>query len=230
MASSTPLTVLLVEDDLVFQDVFRRVFTEMPGNWQIQAVGDGAAALQALAQSKQGFALALVDIGLPDMLGTQVIAAIRHRFAQLPILVTTTFQSERTFLEAVRAGAQGYLLKNETTISLRAAIEHVLQGQYPVSPALARHLFHLAGAAPHAGSPQKVLAPSALSDAVKLSARELELLNHLANGHSYAECAQLMRVSLSTVQSHIRNTYRKLQVKNHRQALNKIQSMGSETP
>lgn len=178
MASSTPLTVLLVEDDLVFQDVFRRVFTEMPGNWQIQAVGDGAAALQALAQSKQGFALALVDIGLPDMLGTQVIAAIRHRFAQLPILVTTTFQSERTFLEAVRAGAQGYLLKNETTISLRAAIEHVLQGQYPVSPALARHLFHLAGAAPHAGSPQKVLAPSALSDAVKLSARELELLNH----------------------------------------------------
>jgi DNA-binding NarL/FixJ family response regulator len=160
--------------------------------------------------------LALIDIGLPDISGIDVIAAVRQRFAELPILVTTAFTSEETFLSAIRAGANGYLLKGDSDLSMCHSIELVLQGQYPVSPALARHLFRLAG------GPNVKHMPNDLN----LSKRELELLQFIAKGCSYASCADVMNISLSTVQTHIRNMYRKLEVSNQRQAITKAQSAG----
>lgn len=214
---STPaISVLLVEDDLVFQDVFVRVFALLQGDWEIHAFHDGASALAALAEPDCHFGLALIDIGLPDMSGIDVIVAARLRLAELPIMVTTAFSAEETFLSAIRAGAHGYLLKGDAEASLAHSIELLMAGQYPVSPALARHLFRLAGS------------PSAmpLSNGVSLSRRELELLQLIAKGSSYANCAEEMRISLSTVQTHIRNMYRKLEVNNQRQAIVKAQSSG----
>jgi len=216
-----PLQVLLVEDDLVFQDGLRRVFAQMPDDWEIHAVQKGADALQVLANLQTDLDLALVDIGLPDMSGIDVIAAVRSQFADAPILVTTSIQAEATFLDAVRAGARGYLLKGETVLSLTQSIRLVLQGQYPVSPALARYLFKLAKV-PSPSQPHTPTASAQAPDLSQISEREWEVLQHIAQGHSYARCAELMHVSLSTVQSHIKNTYRKLGVNNHRQAMNKI--------
>lgn len=223
-----PLQVLLVEDDLVFQDGLRQVFAQVPGDWEIHAVQKGADALQVLADLQTNLALALVDIGLPDMSGIDVIAAVRSQFADVPILVATSFQTEATFLDAVRAGATGYLLKGETVLSLSQSIRLVLAGQYPVSPALARYLFKLAKvpslspSLPHTPSTSATGASAQAPDLSQISEREWEVLQHIAQGHSYARCAELMHVSLSTVQSHIKNTYRKLGVNNHRQAMNKI--------
>jgi DNA-binding NarL/FixJ family response regulator len=208
--------ILLVEDDLVFQETFVRVFAKLPGEWEIQAYQDGASALQALGQPHAQFKLALVDIGLPDITGIEVIAAARQRFTELPVLVTTAFTAEETFLSAIRAGASGYLLKGDTEAALGHSIELVLQGQYPVSPALARHLFRLAGAP----------CASTKANKLNLSPRELELLQLIAKGCSYATSAEVMNISLSTVQTHIRNMYRKLEVSNHRQAITKAQSAG----
>jgi DNA-binding NarL/FixJ family response regulator len=218
--SGVPLTphsnVLLVEDDLVFQNTFVRVFDLMAGEWKIHAFQQGSSALQVLAKPDCHFDLALIDIGLPDISGIDVITAVRHRFAELPILVTTAFTSEETFLSAIRAGANGYLLKGDSDLSMRHSIELVLQGQYPVSPALARHLFRLAG------GPNVKHMPNDLN----LSKRELELLQFIAKGCSYASCADVMNISLNTVQTHIRNMYRKLEVSNQRQAITKAQSAG----
>ena len=208
--------VLLVEDDLVFQNTFVRVFDLMAGEWKIQAFQQGSSALQVLAKPDCHFDLALIDIGLPDISGIDVITAVRHRFAELPILVTTAFTSEETFLSAIRAGANGYLLKGDSDLSMCHSIELVLQGQYPVSPALARHLFRLAG------GPNVKHMPNDLN----LSKRELELLQFIAKGCSYASCADVMNISLNTVQTHIRNMYRKLEVSNQRQAITKAQSAG----
>jgi DNA-binding NarL/FixJ family response regulator len=216
VSTHTLSKVLLVEDDLVFQETFVRVFAKMPGDWEIQPHQDGASALQALRQPHAQFKLALIDIGLPDITGIEVIAAARQRFADLPVLVTTAFTAEETFLSAIRAGASGYLLKGDTEAALGHSIELVLQGQYPVSPALARHLFRLAGA-PHV---------TTMTNRLNLSPRELELLQFIAKGCSYATCADVMNISLSTVQTHIRNMYRKLEVSNQRQAITKAQSSG----
>ena len=117
---SQPISkVLLVEDDLVFQGTFVRVFAKMAGDCEIHAFQDGASALEALSQPQAQFTLALIDIGLPDITGIEVIAKARLRFAELQILVTTTFSAEDTFLLAIRTGANGYLLKGDTEAALR---------------------------------------------------------------------------------------------------------------
>jgi DNA-binding NarL/FixJ family response regulator len=218
MPESSSLHVLLVEDDLVFQDRFRRVFALLGGEWKIHAHQTGGAALQAIDEDRYRFELALIDIGLPDISGVEVIARLRRRFADLPILVTTVFSAEETFLSAIRAGARGYLLKGDSDPQLAQSIEQIMRGEYPVSPALARHLFRLAGSS------------HAPSSATKLSPRELELLQWLSKGESYASCAEKMGISFSTVQTHIRNMYRKLDVNNHRQAIHKAQSSGLLQP
>jgi two-component system nitrate/nitrite response regulator NarL len=214
------LPVLLVEDDPAFQETFARVFTQMGGDWKIHPFMDGASALRAVAEPGRRFELALIDIGLPDMSGIDVIAALRGRYADLPILVTTVFSAEETFLSAIRAGARGYLLKSDTELSLLRSIDQVMLGQYPFSPALARHLFRLAG------SPS--MRP--VENSLKLSPRELELLQLISRGHSYVSCAEAMKISVSTVQTHIRNMYRKLEVCNQRQAITKAQSSGLLNP
>jgi two-component system nitrate/nitrite response regulator NarL len=216
LPNTSALPVLLVEDDLVFQETFARVFAQLGGDWKIHAFQDGASALQAVAEPGRRFELALIDLGLPDMSGIELIAALRGRFADLPILVTTAFSAEETFLSAIRAGARGYLLKGDTELSLLQSIEQVMRGQYPFSPALARYLFRLAG------SPSAMPAESSL----RLSPRELELLQLISKGHSYGRCAEVMQISVSTVQTHIRNMYRKLEVSNQRQAISKAQSSG----
>jgi two-component system nitrate/nitrite response regulator NarL len=214
--NTSSLFVLLVEDDPVFTKTFDRVFAKLGKDWKIHLAPDGNTALKMLAQADVNYDLALVDIGLPDITGIDVIAAVRSRHPEMPVLVTTTFTSEDTFLSSIRAGARGYLLKSDTETALVNAVESVLQGQYPVSPALARYLFRLAGA------------PTAVANANKLnlSSRELELLQYLAQGNSYTSCAEVMNISLSTVQTHIRNMYRKLEVSNQRQAIKKAQASG----
>lgn len=188
-----------------------RVFAQMPGPWSVEVAADGATALRKLAAAGSDVDLVLVDIGLPDMSGLEVISAARARSADLPILVTTVLATEETFLTAIRAGARGYLIKGDSEISLATSIDQVMRGQYPFSPALARHFFKLAGAPSTAPEP----------NTMNLSPREVELLRHIAKGHSYASCADVMNISLSTVQTHIRNMYRKLEVSNQRQAIGK---------
>ena len=208
--------ILLVEDDVGFQRIFQRVFAMLEGAWQIHAVEDGAGALKALQASTHSFSLALVDIGLPDMSGIDVIAAAHRRFAGLPILVNTAFSDEDTFLSAIRAGARGYLLKGDAEMMLRDSIRRVLQGENLVSPSFVKILFRTAGAPPALNSPNRF----------HLSPRELALLQYIANGNSYAECATVMKITLSTVQTHIRNMYSKLEVRNQRQCIRKARSSG----
>ena len=156
-------------------------------------------------------------MGLPDLSGIEVIKLAYGQCRHTPIIVMTTFSNEESFLAAIRAGASGYLLKLEPEHALAIALDDVLQGNYPVSPPMARHLFRLSG------SPVFKQAEPALD----LSPRELDLLRHLAQGLSYAECAQCLGITLSTVQSHSRNVYRKLNVSNQTQAINRARATGA---
>jgi len=219
MAKKTMNSVLLAEDDPASIDQLERVIARFPEPWQIHSAqtGGGALALLKPRSLPHPLTLAVIDIGLPDMSGIDVIAQVHKKLPRLPILVSSNFQTEATFLEAIRAGAHGYLLKSDADTAMGYAIERVLGGEFPVSPALARYLFKLAGSP--AASPER-------SNAFKLSLREQELLQIIANGGSYSNCAEKMHISLSTVQTHVRNIYRKLEVRNGRQAINKAKSAG----
>lgn len=219
MSKNSPPCALLAEDNPACLDALIRVISHLPQPWHFHSAqtGAGALALMNARDLPNPFTLAIIDVGLPDMSGIEVIAALHQSSPKLPILVSTNFQTEETFLAAIRAGAHGYLLKSDSDVALAHSIHRVLGGEFPVSPAVARYLFKIAGAP--AAAPQN-------ENTLKLSRREQELLQNIANGHSYSSCADTMHISLSTVQTHIRNIYRKLEVRNGRQAINKAQSAG----
>jgi two-component system, NarL family, nitrate/nitrite response regulator NarL len=219
MTSPSPPPIrqaLIVEDDPTFLRAIRETLGRMQTPWQTYGCGTGGEALAYCREPYARLDLALVDLGLPDIGGVAVIRAVRARFPEIPILVISVVASDASVLDAIRAGAVGYLLKGDASLSMARAIDLVLQGSYPISPSLARCLFMLAGHAPDARSAE-------LPD---LTPRESELLRLIAAGHSYAEAAQCMDISLSTVQAHIRSLYRKLEVHSQTQAISKAREEG----
>lgn len=164
----------------------------------------------------------LVDLGLPDRPGLEVIRRCRVLQPACASMVLTIFGDEVNMLSAFEAGASGYLLKDGTESDLATHILSLHAGGSPMSPTIARQLLvrwrgHGAGpAAPAAAAPE--------ADA--LSPRETEVLSLIARGFTYAEVAARMGVLLSTVQSHVRNIYGKLDVHNKAEAVFEARQLG----
>lgn len=210
--------ILIVEDNNVFAGQIAKAVGRVNAGYQISLCRTGKQALDLVQDAGEHFDLALVDLGLPDISGIEVIHEVRRRFADIPIMVISVISAESAVLAAIRAGARGYILKGESEALTATAIEDVLCGNYPISPALARSLFKLAGAnAPSA---------SAANNPFDLSPREFETLKHIARGHNYSEVAKLMGISMSTVQSNIRNLYRKMDAHSQMQAVAKARDAG----
>lgn len=213
MPADAPPEVLLVEDDPNFAArICASVMLWRP-DARITQCTTGKEAVALIAASQQPADLALVDLGLPDMEGSTVIAAARQRSAETPILVVSLLSSERAVIAAIRAGANGYIIKDDSGQSIAAAIADVIAGNYPLSPALARHLFRL------------VAGPAPQSDIV-LTDRETDTLRCIGRGLTYQQTATEMGISLSTVQSHARNLYRKLKIHSQTQAAIKARDRG----
>jgi two-component system nitrate/nitrite response regulator NarL len=206
--------VLIVEDDPAFTRLLSNAVHKLSSPWVPRCFETATDALSYAQSDRAQLEIALVDLGLPDLSGIEVVRELRSRFADIPILVVSVISSERSVLAAIRAGARGYILKDDPETSVLQAMQEALQGNYPISPALARYLFKLAGSE----------TPSA--DIPALTPKELELLQHMAKGCSYTEAARRMHISVSTVQTHIRNLYRKLDVHSQVQAVTKAQDRG----
>jgi len=206
--------VQIVEDDPAFTELLSQAVRKLSPVHVPVCFESGAAALAFADSGSHPVGLALVDLGLPDMSGVDVVRELRRRMPDVPILVVSVISSERSVLSAIRAGARGYILKDDPETSVLQAIQETLNGNYPISPALARYLFKLAGSE----TPSAEIPP--------LTPKELELLQHMAKGCSYIEAARRMSVSVSTVQTHIRNLYRKLDVHSQVQAVTKAQEQG----
>lgn len=215
-SSTRPRAILIVEDNPQFAKEVLRAIEVLRIGGPVLVCRDGGAALAAIGRDGVAIDLALIDLGLPDCDGVDVIRAVHGRFPDAPIMVISVASSEARVLEAIRAGARGYLLKGDPGAEMASAIDEVLRGNYPISPALARTLFRLAGAPPDRGSEGRF----------ELTPRETETLQWIARGKTYKEVAAAMEVSVSTVQSNVRNLYRKLEVHSQGQAIAKARSAG----
>jgi DNA-binding NarL/FixJ family response regulator len=162
-----------------------------------------------------GFDVLLCDLGLPDGSGIDLIEMEAATGRGTDILVITLFGDHAKVLATIRAGARGYLLKDGEIDECIEAIREIRRGGSPISPMIARQLLGEISDSDKASAP---VSP--------LSERELELLNLLARGFAYAECAQILRVSINTVGSHVKNIYRKLEVNSRAEALFEAQSQG----
>ncbi len=214
-----PLRVLVVEDNPVFQQLICSAIKKYTQASLIFSFDTGSCALDMLQQTDVQFDLVLVDLGLPDMDGVEVIGQVAHYFPEIPIMVISTLASDHLVLAAIRAGAKGYFLKSNSSDSISVAICDVLNGNYPISPSLARILFKLAG---FPGMQDL----SSQSKSVHLSPRETETLRLISCGYSYKEVAEQMGVALSTVQYYVRIIYRKLDSNNQMQAVSKARDAG----
>ena len=209
--SSHQRHLLLVEDNPLFAEQMTDALHGLEGQWQVIEFNEGLAAKTWVNQTRTPLDLVLVDLGLPDVSGIEVIRACRERFAELPIVVISVVASEAAVLNAIEAGANGYILKDESIEEITEGIKKVLTGIYPLSPRLARFLFKQLSSADEKRTERRD---------IKLSPREHETLQFLSKGFSYDEVAEQMGVTLSTVQSNVRSLYRKLNVKSQAQALN----------
>lgn len=211
-----PRRILIVEDNPLFHQQIQRAIEKLGIGGSLHICQSGGEAFELLEKPKLGLDLALIDLGLPDMSGIDVIHRIRRSFPNLPIMVISVVTAERSVLAAIRAGARGYILKGDSEELVSQAISQVLMGNYPITPSLAHALFKLAGA------PSDQVG----SISFKLSPRELETLQLISKGHTYEEVGRLMGVAITTVQTNIRNLYRKLDAHTQGQAVTKAREAG----
>lgn len=216
------LCVMVVEDSPTFTQQIGAALA-MLGQHTVVSFANGKDALDFL-QGNEGstIGLALVDIGLPDINGIEIVRQVRGRLPDVPILVISVIKAELTLLQAIRAGANGYIVKDESQEAIAHAIDDVLAGNYPISPSLARTLFQLAGS-PLDRTDQE---PEDDDGKFRLSPREVQVLHLIARGLTYSEVAAELAVSLSTIQTYVRGLYRKLGVHNRTSAVNKGRAGG----
>jgi DNA-binding NarL/FixJ family response regulator len=189
---------MVVEDDAATRERFSRAIAGDLRTTLAAAVGTGREAIARLAATRPD--VVLVDLGLPDMHGTEVIGHAARALPGCDIMVITMFGDERNVLASVEAGACGYILKDCTDAELLAAVVELRAGGAPMSPGIARIVLG------------RLRKPAPQRADAGLSAREVEVLNMLSRGYTYAEVGERLGISLHTVCSHIKNTYRKLAV------------------
>ncbi|MEW5737779.1 MAG: response regulator transcription factor [Myxococcota bacterium] len=210
-----PIRVFVVEDQT---KILKNQLKLLEGNPDLQIVGtalSGETALEEVARLKPD--VLLLDLGLPRMSGIDVTRAVKASMPHIEILIFTIFDEEDKVLEAVQAGASGYLLKGTPADKMIEAIKEVSAGGTVIQPSLARRLLkHFrVGEAP---APTPSPAPEE-PEGKKLSARETEILQLIAKGVSNNEAAGMLNLSKATIRTHLEHIYRKLEVTNRVEAV-----------
>lgn len=217
-----PTPVLVVEDEPLIQQRLARILAQLGYQSDMLCFASTLAAARQLAAQRH-YALALVDLGLPDGNGTALIAALRAQDTTMGILVISAWSTEEAILQALRAGATGYLLKERDDLEVMLSIRSVLRGGAPIDPFIARRVmieFQQQPASP-------AVAPmAAASEDDALSPREIDILQQVANGLSHRETAERLHISRHTVEAHIRNIYRKLSVNSRLRAITEARARG----
>ncbi|WP_213952960.1 response regulator transcription factor [Variovorax sp. dw_954] len=232
LTSPPPWGVLVVEDDNHARAFFEASVRRSP---RLQWLG-GAASVREALDWLDGDAVApdvlLVDLGLPDGSGLDVISAAVARYPQCEPLVISVFGDEDSVLASIEAGALGYIHKDAAPEDIALTILEMKAGASPISPMIARRvlaryrLLQSGGRAePDAAPTTPPPGPDGAARAL-LSRREQEVLTLIARGFSYAEIARLQGLSVHTVQTHIKHLYGKLAVHSKNEAVFEAMRLG----
>ncbi|TAK94940.1 MAG: response regulator transcription factor [Aquabacterium sp.] len=227
--------VVLVEDNQA-----TRTFLEscVQGHPQLQLAASFGTLAPARAWFEQETAdLLLVDLGLPDGSGLDLMRTVRQRWPQCDMLVVSMFGDEANVLASIEAGAVGYVHKDDEAADIAETLLAVKRGASPISPMIARHLLRrmqpAVSAAPAAALSSQPTAPVVLNSSqadaeapIVLSRREQEVLEFIARGFSYAEIARQQGITVHTVQTYIKKLYGKLAVHSRSEAVFEANRLG----
>jgi DNA-binding NarL/FixJ family response regulator len=203
------IKVAIVEDD-----------TELRESLAVLIRGSGAFSLASAFPNAEAAIkhmplnwpdVVLMDINLPKMSGIECVAKLKELRPQLQIIMLTAYMENENIFDSLTRGASGYLLKKTPPAEILAAITEVHAGGSPMSNMIARKVvlyFQKKGVA--------------ANDTASLSAREHEILTHLAKGFQYKEIGDALGISASTVRAHLHNIYEKLHVRSRSEAIVKF--------
>ncbi len=200
------IRVAQVEDQQRTREGLAALIGGSPGFEVAGQFGSMEDALPALERQPPDVLLA--DIGLPGMSGIEGVRRIHQRFPDLPILMLTVHGDDDSIFAAVCAGACGYLLKETEPAKLLESIRELSAGGAPMSPEIARKVVEAFRKLPPSAQPE-----------VELSPRQIQILQLLAEGHSYKTCADELGLSLDTIRFHVRKTYERLHVQSRSEAV-----------
>jgi len=211
-AARNALRLVVVDDHALFRRGLVGLLEEMPGFQVVGQAGDGQQAIPLIEQARPD--IVLLDLNMPVMDGIDTLRELRQRKLTPRVLMLTISLDDSDLLDAIRAGADGYLLKNTEPDDLRKAILRVADGQGALSPEVTAPVLR-------ALARYTVDAPVPL-----LSDRELEVLECMVDGLTTQQMANRLFISENTVKTHVRHIFEKLEVSNRAEAVGKAMQMG----
>jgi DNA-binding NarL/FixJ family response regulator len=217
-------SVLIVEDEPEFMRRFSNAVLADSGLQLLAAVSTGRAA-QAMLDAQPPDVM-LLDLGLPDISGVEVIRHAARHHPRCDVLVVTMFGDDQHVLASIEAGATGYLLKDAAAEDIAASIHELHAGGSPISPGIARRVLARFRVAANAPAPATAPAARPAETESPLTDRETELLRLAAKGLSFETVGELMGISPHTVVAHVKKIYRKLAVHSRGEAVYEANQLG----
>ena len=216
------IRILLADDHALFRG---GVASLLAAGGDFEVLGEAADGRQAVEMARALMPdVILMDISMPVMDGLEATRRIKAEMPSVKIVILTVSDGERSLFEAVKSGAQGYLLKNIEPKALYGTLRGVVRGEAPVSRAMAARLLEEFTRQARQASPA--------APAPELTAREKEVLEQVTRGKSNKEIAQALSIAENTVKNHLKNILEKLHLENRVQAATFAmrQGMGEKPP
>lgn len=212
-----PIRVLLADDHVLFREGLSGILSTQP---DMQVIGEANDGLEAIVKARELKPdLILMDIQMPDCDGLEATRVIKKELPDTIIVVLTVRDDEEKLFEAIKYGAQGYLLKSIRAHEMLEMLHGALRGDAAISP-------HLAGRMLEEFRRMSQQMPVDTSEMLDLTPREQEVLSLVARGKADKEIAVELSISVNTVKSHLRNLLSKLQVSSRREAARLAKNKG----
>lgn len=186
----TTIRIVLAEDHTLMRAGVRALLQQIEGITVVGEAGDGREALRQVAEIQPD--LVLMDISMTGLNGLEATARLKKDFPHVRVVILSMHANEEYVLQAMRAGAVGYLLKDAGTAELELALRSVARGETYLSPAVSKHIIQ--------GYLQR--AEEVPDPLEQLTPRQREILQLIAEGRTMKEIAQLLTISIKTVEAH----------------------------
>jgi DNA-binding NarL/FixJ family response regulator len=197
-----PYHIILADDHAIIRRGIRKILEEEKGLEVIAEVGDGLELLNALKRKNPD--MVIVDISMPKIRGIEAAIEMKDRYPRLKVLILSMHKSKEYLIQAISAGVDGYLLKEDTDDELFTAIDTVRNGGIYLSPNIASGLTKAFITSCRRGPGSRV---------DPLTTREKEILKLIVEGHTSKDISEMLHISLRTTQHHRANIQKKLMIK-----------------
>lgn len=207
MSSELNIIIWIVEDDPLYRESLESLFEMEPGVRVAVIESSAEAAIDKIGEAETP-AVILHDIGLPGLSGIEAIGVYRKHFPDVKMIMLTIFEDDERVYKAIEAGASGYLLKRTPGKKLVEGVMNVVEGDVPMSPGIARKVLDMLVS----GGPKKE---------TNLTSREKDILQLMVDGLTMDMISGKLDISSHTVDTHIKNIYRKMEVHNRAEVVAK---------